>query len=218
MTEGRTFCFLSTEKKTLFLSESHSHAQCVGRLDARLISLATARLLVADTDTTFQCPKSCFSSRPRRAAPLCPDFCARASGSVGVRVAGTCARGSAERARGSFCGARSDGARRARPRTRRRSVGVSRASHRRAPPGRVRRRAPRTTCPRTRSLVPPRRDARTPRRAGASRTARARGRSPRASRTDASRIARSDAPPPRPTTHPPRRRRLLPTRPPRAWS
>jgi hypothetical protein len=206
-------------KKTLFLSpESQSRFLCVGDVDALLISLATARLLDADTDTTFQCPKSCFSSRPRRAAPLSPDFCARASGSVGVRVAGTCARGSAERARGSFCGARSDGARRARPRTRRRSVGVSRASHRRAPPGRVRRRAPRTTCPRTRSLVPPRRDARTPRRAGASRTARARGRSPRASRTDASRIARSGAPPPRPTTHPPRRRRLLPTRPPRAWS
>ena len=209
--------FVDGTKKTLFLSfirESQSRFLCVGDVDARLISLATARLL--DADMISSPLLLFFASTSRRA--LSPDFCARASGSVGVRVAGTCARGSAERARGSFCGARSDGARRARPRTRRRSVGVSRASHRRAPPGRVRRRAPRTTCPRTRSRVPPRRDARTQRRAGASRTARARGRSPRASRTDASRMARSGAPPPRPTTHPPRRRRLLPTRPPRAWS
>lgn len=201
---------LSTEKKTLFYTVSHP--RCVPTLTRDTESRSSRR----STLHHFNNAPSAFL-RVHVAPRLSPDFCARASGSVGVRVAGTCARGSAERARGSFCGARSDGARRARPRTRRRSVGVSRASHRRAPPGRVRRRAPRTTCPRTRSLVPPRRDARTPRRAGASRTARARGRSPRASRIDASRIARS-RPPPRPTTHPTPRRLLLPTRPPRAWS
>ena len=218
MTEGRTFC-LSTDSKEDALSFFHQRVTVtlsVRWRRRRASHFSRDRSTAEQRHEGFHRP-FCFSSRPRRAPLLSPDFCARASGSVGVRVAGTCARGSAERARGSFCGARSDGARRARPRTRRRSVGVSRASHRRAPPGRVRRRAPRTTCPRTRSLVPPRRDARTPRRAGASRTARARGRSPRASRTDASRIARSGAPPPRPTTHPPRRR-LLPTRPPRAWS
>lgn len=183
---------------------------------------------VTDIDSptsTTDCLSAFFTSTSPRAR-LSRHFRARVSGSVGVRVAGTCARGSAERARGSFCGARSDGAHRARPRTPRRSFRVSSASHRRTPLGRVRRRAPRTTCPRTRSRVPPWRDARTPRRAGASRTTRVRGGSPRASRTDASRIiARSRPPPPPPqtstttsTTIRKSRRRLPPSRPPRAWS
>jgi hypothetical protein len=68
MTEGRTFCFLSTEKKTLFLNrESQCALSALADVDARLISLASARLLDA---RMISSPLLLFFASTSRRAPL----------------------------------------------------------------------------------------------------------------------------------------------------
>ena len=61
MTEGRTFCFLSTEKKTLFLSESHSVRSVRWQTSTRVSFLSRPLDCSTPTPTRhFNAPKAAF--------------------------------------------------------------------------------------------------------------------------------------------------------------